>query len=88
MLLKTIPYPNDDTAIYYSAPTVAEVVIWLHEKDGVWTQVVSKNTSKGMVFRYELKRFEWDGCITDDILYNSPSEAYKAAITYTLETLL
>lgn len=25
-----------NTSVYYSAPTIAEVVMWLHEKHGVW----------------------------------------------------
>ncbi len=68
-----------------SAPTIAEVVMWLYEKHGIWIQVISKNTSTQMSFKYEIKRYEWDGCITDDNLYNSPTEANESGIKHILE---
>jgi hypothetical protein len=90
-LTDLLEYHNSYSTQYSSAPTIVEVVMWLYETYGVWTQVVSKNTHKGMCFTYELKRFQWDGYITDitdGILYNSPTEAYEAAITYYLENLI
>ena len=71
-----------------SAPTIAEVVMWLYEKHGIWVQVVSHNSSKSIVFKYELKRYEWDACITNEVLYISPTEAYSEAILYTLNNLI
>lgn len=68
--------------------TIADVVMWLHEKHKIWIQVFSKNTLIGMGFKYEIKRYEWDSCITDEILYNIPTEAYQEAILYTLKTLI
>ena len=89
MLLKAIPYPNDDTATYYSAPTIAEVLMWLYEKHGIW-----------IVSSYELnienhqKEWFWVGIKDgEEIAYqyksfNSPAEAYESAITYILEDLI
>jgi|APGre2960657373_1045057.scaffolds.fasta_scaffold76840_3 hypothetical protein len=71
-----------------SAPAIAEVVMWLYEKHGIWIQVISKNTSTQMSFKYEIKRYEWDGCITDDNLYNSPTEANESGIKHVLENLI
>lgn len=69
-------------------PTIADVVMWLYEKHGIYIQVISKNVSNQMSFRFELKRFQWDSCVSDSILYNSPTEAYSAGIEYTLKKLI
>ena len=85
------PYPNREYKYQYSAPTIAEVVMWLYEKHGVWISVIDKNTDQtewefqtskkgiGLVFssgQYPLK------------FYNSPTEAYEAAIEYCLTNLI
>ena len=72
-----------------SAPTIVEVVMWLYEKHGIW-----------IIPSYELNienhKKEWfwiaikDG---EEIAYqyrdfNSPTEAYEAAIDYTLNNLI
>ena len=83
MLLKKIPYPNYDKAIYYSAPTIAEVVMWLYEKHGIWIYAL----------RMDQKEFYWS-IDTDKKEFSSgenfktPTKAYKAAIEYTLKNLL
>lgn len=90
---KTRTYDIDEAAVLkeenaYYAPIIVNVLMWLYEKHGIWIQVISKNTSTQMSFKYEIKRYEWDGCIADDNLYNSPTEAYEAAIKYTLKKLI
>ena len=72
-----------------SAPTIAEVVMWLYEKHGIW-----------IISSYELNienhKKEWfwiaikDG---EEIAYqyrdfNLPTEAYEAAIEFTLKNLI
>lgn len=90
MLSKIIPYPNDSDAIYYSAPTIAEVVMWLYEKHGIWIDVSLNQFSKP-------KDLQWMYSIvfTKECTYshssksfNSPTEAFEAAIKYTLENLI
>jgi hypothetical protein len=76
----------------YSAPTIAEVVMWLYDKHELWTNV--------MYMGFELK-YSWSVDIIttsgsnwdsygeeDDIFYNSPTEAYLAAIEYSLNNLI
>ena len=84
MLSKIIPYPNDSDAIYYSAPTIAEVVMWLYEKHSIWI--------------YIKQGYKWEWYIEtvanhpelkyNDGLEDSPTEAYEEAIIYTLENLI
>lgn len=76
MLSKVIPYPNESTAIYYSAPTISDVVMWLYEKRGIWISVNSIDDST--IFRH---------CFSN-IDFNSPTEAYEVAIEYTLTKLI
>ena len=66
----------------FSAPTIAEVVMWLYEKHGMWVYT-SKPNEEGWVIH-------WQGLNNYPPLqyYNSPTEAYEAAITYTLENLI
>jgi hypothetical protein len=74
---------------YYSAPTIAEVVMWLYEKYGIWIEVngwidqpvgdeIWKNCFQSFV----------NGDATDVRFFKTPTEAYKAAIEYTLENLI
>jgi hypothetical protein len=79
------------TNLNIPAPTIGEVVIWLYEKHGIWIGVIERDpnqtewefqTSKkeiGLIFasgQYPPK------------YYNSPTEAYEAAIEYTLKNLI
>lgn len=80
---------------FLSAPTIAEVVMWLYEKHGIWIVV---NPHKGeddlgkpfMEFDPEVWSFT-NECIfhnTKLLYFNSPTEAYEAAIEYTLNNLI
>lgn len=83
---------------YYYAPTIAEVVMRLYEKHGIWIYSVKS-------------KYGWLGCVKDysnedlkliytthsedmflagesDKWYNSPTEAYSEAIEYTLKNLI
>jgi hypothetical protein len=65
---------------YYSAPTIAEVVMWLYEKHGVWIHVMKyKDHSADVNSPYE---FTWNMGKTT---YKTPTEAYEAAILYCLK---
>lgn len=87
VLLKTIPYPNDDTAIYYSAPAIAEVVMWLYEKHNIWiwTEQLIETDSFEWYCRYTNK----GNCrYNDGNFYNTPTEAYTQAILKTLKEII
>lgn len=87
-LKSTISNKEFMTSRNYSAPTIADVAMWLYEKYKIWIQVFILN-----------KTFAWKvqdvntlviTCLyaQQDKGYNSPTEAYEAAIEYTLNNLI
>ena len=76
-----------------SAPTITEVVMWLYEKYGIWI-VVSTTISKQFIYKCidmsgETSKRNYPTCVSKDgTYYNSPTEAYEAAIIYTLKNLI
>ena len=76
----------DSRHVYY-APIIAEVVMWLHEKHGVWIEV-RKHTRNGLLC---LSPYIDNKPVNEDIFFNdydTPTEAYEAAIKYVLTNLL
>jgi hypothetical protein len=71
---------------FISAPTIAEAVMWCYEEYGVW---VSCDATVNLWF-YSISTPETGKMLvsTSDNHFNSPAEAYEAAITYCLETLV
>lgn len=70
---------------YVSAPTIGEVVMWLYEKHGVYIWG-SQELSDSLDFSY---RFRDSSGFSPPIgAYNSPTEAYEAAIEYCLSNLI
>lgn len=84
-LSKVIPYPNESTAIYYSAPTISEVVMWLYEKYGMWIYSFRHDFDKEFYWSIDTKN---EDEFTSDDVFNSPTKAYEAAIEYTLNNLI
>ena len=73
---------------YCSAPTIAEVVMWLYKKHGIWT-VVNVNIMGSWYFEhFDLKEKRNAEFKPTDTHYDSPTEAYEAGIEYTLKNLL
>ena len=65
------------------APTITEVVMWLYEKHGIWIYA----------HRIDQKEFYWSidtdkKEFTSGENFKTPTEAYEAAIEYTLKNLL
>jgi hypothetical protein len=86
-LTKTIPYPNDTNAIYYSAPTISDVVMWLYEKHGFWCYVYTNGKLWYPCIQYS--SLGDMAVLSGKIgLFNSPTEAYEAGIEYTLKNLI
>ncbi len=60
--------------------TIAEIVMWLYEKHGIWIEV-RKSYLSDFVPVIKGPRVELDTC-------KSPTEAYEAGIEYTLNNLI
>lgn len=68
------------------APTIAEVVMWLYEKHGIWISV--NRESESGVFFFSVDKDKGDFFYDKGDDFNSPTEAYEAAIEYTLKNLI
>lgn len=66
--------------------TIADVVMWLHEKRGIWI-CVSVEPESG-VFYFSVDKNKGSFFYDKGGDYPSPTEAYTAAIEYTLKTLI
>lgn len=80
---------------YTSAPTIAEVVMWLYEKHGIWIYTRPMIENKNVIWRWVILNTHLK--VTENTLWekwdepnfsNSPTEAYEAAIEYTLNNLI
>lgn len=90
---------DDSSTSYYSAPTIAEVIMWLYEKHRVWIDVSLTDNSRHMYFDYTIitsndRDYNDEDCfdsakrIYDKDKHSSPTEAYLTAIEYTLKNLI
>ncbi len=86
------------------SPTISDVVMWLYEKHGIWIEVSKLDGyqnlffytitgSNGFNYGHKITVIEWDDDKCDEMGYtnkykNSPTEAYEAAIEYTLNNLI
>lgn len=70
----------------FSAPTIAEVVMWIYEKHGIWISLPYLDSE--FLFGYVIKRIETDTIEAINKNYNSPTEAYESAIEHTLTKLI
>ena len=79
-----IKMPNKNSENFgFSAPTIAEVVMWLYEKYGIWISVFkykdhAADVNDPWLFRNQFDRGE----------YLSPTEAYEVGIRYALDNLI
>lgn len=70
----------------YSAPTIAEVVMWLYKNHGIWISVGVVPFEKYYTFECTISKF--DGHIHQEGVFVTPTGAFKAAIQYTLNNLI
>ena len=83
---------SNEAWLLCSAPTIAEVVMWLYEKHGIWIRVTpipySDNIThwrwEHMPTKYAIRNAGWKK--EED--YMSPMEAYEKAIEYCLNNLI
>ncbi len=83
---------NSELISYVSAPTIAEVVMWLYEKYGIWISVSFRSTYTYYFTIVSVIKGEEDVFVFGDeknILnnFNEPTEAYEAAIEYCLNNI-
>ena len=86
-------YPNKLKEKDVLTPTIAEVVMWLYEKHGIWISVEMTGSKKfyprGRMIdktgQHHVGDFKVNG---ERLICNSPTEAYEAAIEYTLNNLI
>lgn len=78
--------PNSELVEGISAPTIAEVVMWLYEKHGVWISVQPISMHKWKFYLYTNSITSVQNISLVEA--NSPTEAYEAAIEYTLKNLI
>ena len=90
--------PMDGLFSTYSAPKIAKVVMWLYEKHGIWISVAPRfNNDNSLWFVYESLILSTNNMTTlnDNLfkghfneMFETPTEAYSAAILYTLNSLI
>ena len=75
---------SNEAWLLCSAPTIAEVCMWLYEKHGIW---ISVDFNLETSWFYDIVVLSGEGGnILDN--FDSPTEAYEAAIDYTLNNLI
>lgn len=68
-----------------SAPYIADVVMWLYEKYGIWIAVNPFYIKQGLRFSADIWKNNYKESINH---YNQPTQAYEAAIEYCLTKLI
>ena len=87
-------YPKQIAPMHhYPAPTIAEVVMWLYEKPehGIWIHSAPENDEQDIIkWAYIIQKTDIAEVrfIRRFSNFNSPTEAYEAAIEYTLNNLI
>lgn len=74
-----------------SAPTIAEVLMWLYEKYGIWVEAGYGFQPQGfywLITMFKDKKSFHSETNAFQLSFNSPTDAYEAAIKHTLENLI
>lgn len=79
---------SNDLWFECSAPTIADVVMWLYEKYGIWVSVDFKETDESFQYCCRLIHSNNLPRIFCNDGFNSPTEAYEKAIEYALTNLI
>jgi hypothetical protein len=78
--------------LVYSAPTIADVVMWLYEKHGIWLSVDTdiNGRLRSIIRKYNPVDKAWEVKKNMSIseYFNSPIEAYEADILHCLKKLM
>lgn len=97
-LLQNEDWPYNVSTQQIHAPTIAEVVMWLYEKHGIWISVHEENCRGYVGFDFNIvfvgdhettvTQQEIQYKLLGETVFNSPTEAYEAAIEYVLTKLI
>ena len=79
---------SDGNNPFCSAPTIAEVVMWIYEKYGVWISVDMIFVENQTYFYYIITESKDDVIDIQSEKYDTATEAYSSAIEYTLKNLI
>ncbi len=79
----TIDYIN---AKAIAAPTIADVVMWIYEKHGIW--IISKKVNGLNKWFAQIYNNNSNDLCDTNIINISPTETYLAAIEHTLNNLI
>lgn len=81
---------DDSSTIYYSTPTIAEIVMWLYEKHGIWIECLHRGDMGDFIFKVSKLKNGWrtEPHYIHNIGYNSPTKAYEAAVEHVLRNLV
>ena len=71
-----------------SAPTIAQVVMWLYKKHDIWIEVRKTNFFKEIRFQSYMNENPLVGNLGGYISHSQPTQAYEAAIEYCLTNLI
>lgn len=76
-----------NASVYYSAPTIAEVVMWMYERHGIWIEVYMDDDS---TFGYMISKITDDGRLDYPLGrgFSTPIEGYEAGIDWYLKERL
>lgn len=79
---------GDSSNCLCSAPTIAEVVMWLYEKHEIWISVEPPFPRRIVLWEYYVHNANERISLGQNSGYNAPIEAFEAAIKYTLENII
>lgn len=85
--IQKVSYDDTLSSRYYIVPTIAEVVMWLYEKHGIWISVLQM-LNNGETVTWYASYYEQGVGEDIEVYYNSSIEAYEEAIKYSLENLI
>ena len=91
IIFQTKEYYSSDTKVTsvsyneFAAPTIADVVMWLYEKHEIWISVEPPFPRRIVLWEYYIQKANHRTSLGQNSGYNTPIEAYEAAIKYTLE---
>jgi hypothetical protein len=72
-----------------SAPTIAEVVMWLYEKHKIWISVDMTFEENGETFWFSIRQCKPDDRVIESFNeYSTPTEAALKAIEHVLKELI
>lgn len=69
-------------------PTIVDVVMWCFKKHGIWISVVQNEYLDKFQYTLTQKKSNSWNIVDNDKLFNSPTEAYEAAIKHCLEKII